>query len=55
MAGFKVITEGQYSEFVAQLVEQRPFKALVVGSNPTELTISHCAQTSPLRREEFAL
>ena len=25
-------------ELVAQLVEQRPFKAWVVGSNPTELT-----------------
>jgi hypothetical protein len=28
-------------ESVAQLVEHRPFKALVVGSSPTALTIKH--------------
>ena len=27
------------NEFVAQLVEHRPFKALVLGSSPSELTI----------------
>ena len=27
------------NELVAQLVEQRPFKAWVLGSNPSELTI----------------
>ena len=29
------------NELVAQLVEQRPFKAWVVGPNPTELTIQN--------------
>ena len=32
------LEEAVLNELVAQLVEQRPFKAWVVGSNPTELT-----------------
>src|SRR5580704_6011100 len=32
------LEEAASNELVAQLVEQRPFKAWVVGSNPTELT-----------------
>ena len=32
------LEEAALSELVAQLVEQRPFKAWVVGSIPTELT-----------------
>jgi hypothetical protein len=34
-------TVGVWFESVAQLVEHRPFKALVVGSSPTALTIKH--------------
>jgi hypothetical protein len=34
---------------VAQLVEQRPFKAWVAGSIPAALTIYKSAPTSPLR------
>ena len=30
--------EAAFYEFVAQLVEQRPFKAWVLGSSPSELT-----------------
>jgi hypothetical protein len=33
-------TFGVWSESVAQLVEHRPFKALVLGSSPSALTIS---------------
>ena len=33
------LEEAALNELVAQLVEQRPFKAWVVGSIPTELTI----------------
>ena len=36
------------SELVAQLVEQRPFKAWVLGSNPSELTTQN--QSLPARR-----
>ena len=32
------LEEAALNELVAQLVEQRPFKAWVVGSIPTELT-----------------
>ena len=32
------LEEAAINELVAQLVEQRPFKAWVVGSIPTELT-----------------
>ena len=31
--------EAAWNELVAQLVEQRPFKAWVLGSSPSELTI----------------
>jgi hypothetical protein len=30
-----------WSESVAQLVEHRPFKALVLGSSPSALTINY--------------
>jgi hypothetical protein len=33
-------TVKEWSESVAQLVEHRPFKALVLGSSPSALTIS---------------
>ena len=32
---------GMWFESVAQLVEHRPFKALVLGSSPSALTIKH--------------
>ncbi len=33
-----VLSSGSSRELVAQQVEQRPFKAWVLGSNPSELT-----------------
>ena len=38
------------NELVAQLVEQRPFKAWVLGSSPSELTISAAANPTSLER-----
>jgi hypothetical protein len=35
----KCATVEEWHESVAQLVEHRPFKALVLGSNPSALTI----------------
>jgi hypothetical protein len=35
----KCATVEEWCESVAQLVEHRPFKALVLGSNPSALTI----------------
>ena len=43
------LKEAALSELVAQLVEQRPFKAWVVGSIPTELT-TRAANSLPQKR-----
>ena len=45
------LKEAALSELVAQLVEQRPFKAWVVGSIPTELT-TQAANSLPLISSE---
>ena len=42
MQGWDVLPLRRF-ESVAQLVEHRPFKALVLGSSPSALTISHIA------------
>ncbi len=36
-----ILEERPWHELVAQLVEQRPFKAWVLGSSPSELTIQN--------------
>src|SRR5579862_9670401 len=54
MGGLDSVQEVESRELVAQLVEQRPFKAWVLGSNPSGLTthlwLSSCRPIALLRR-----
>src|SRR5580693_9400868 len=54
------LEQAALNELVAQLVEQRPFKAWVVGSNPTELTTQAANSlpqnpVGPIRRKRRAV
>jgi hypothetical protein len=45
MGGLDSVQEVESRELVAQLVEQRPFKAWVLGSNPSGLTTKNKSLT----------